>query len=423
MQSLVLWKAPIAALITTGLMAACSPSDEANKDQGVVSRPVKVMVVERAETILRHSYPARILPAQEAVLSFRISGQILDLPIRAAQQVNKGDVIAKLDTRDLLATKAQLESQLKQGQAQLDAMVRGARAEDIAALKAGLAAAQAQLDAARQQVDRSQTLFSKGVITKTQLDQHVTNLKVAEAEMESRKQELAKGEAGSRKEEVDAQKAAISALKAQLLSANNNIDDATLRAPFTGIIASRAVENFANVQAKETIATLQRLNRLDLEFDIPGTDVSRFSNEEEPNVLARLDSLPGRNFEVELVDFNTQADTATQTFRARVSITPPKDATILPGMTGQIFVTKQQPGGDELRVPITAVAATADGQSFVWLVKDGKTVSQRFVTTGKSGGDTVAITKGLKAGETIAVAGLLALQEGMAVKPIAKVGE
>ncbi len=417
------WKRPAVAMIAAAMLAACSPAEEASNADSTIIRPVKALTVSQTESVLRHSYPARVLPAQEAALSFRISGQILELPIRAAQQVSKGDVIAKIDTRDLLASKAQLEGQLQQAQAQLDAMVSGARAEDIASLKAAVAASQAQLEAAQQQVDRSQTLFSKGVITKTQLDQHVTSLKVAEADLESKKQELAKGEAGSRKEEVDAQKAAISALKAQLLSANNNIDDATLRAPFSGIIASRAVENFANVQAKETIATLQRLNRLDLEFDIPGIDVARFAKEDNPEVIARLDSVPGKDFAVKLVDFNTQADTATQTFRARVSIDPPKEVTILPGMTGKIFATQQNPGAGEIRIPIKAVTVTAEGKAFVWLIDASNKVSQRFVTTGKSSDDLVTISEGLKTGETIATAGLQSLQDGMAVKPIAKVGE
>lgn len=405
------------------LLSACGPDVNEAESQAPVIRPVKVLTIKQSEGRGSQTYPARVLPAQEAALSFRISGQILDLSIRAASEVSKGDIIAKLDTRDLETQKLQLESQLQQAQAQLASMTSGARDEDIASLTAGVKASQAQLEAAQQQLERTRTLFDKGLVTKAQLDQHVTGLKVAEADLESRQQELNKGLAGSRVEEVEAQKAAIKALEAQLQAADNNLDDAVLRAPFAGIIANKAVENFANIQAKETIATLQRINRLDLEFDVPGTDVVRFSKETDPVIIAQLDSVPNLRFNATFVEFDTQADTATQTFRARVSIEPPKDFTILPGMTGEIKAIARSRQKPVIRVPLTALASSPDGKAFVWLVGKDNKVSQRSVTTGKATANAVAITEGLDVGETIAVAGLSALQAGMAVKPVAVVGD
>lgn len=405
------------------LLAACGPDNNEAKNGTSVVRPVKALTIKQSEGRGSQTYPARILPAQEAALSFRISGQILEFPIRAALEVAKDDVIARLDTRDLETQKLQLESQLQQAQAQLASMTRGARDEDIASLSATVKASQAQLEAAQQQLERTRTLFDKGLVTKAQLDQHMTSLKVAEADLESRQQELNKGLAGSRVEEVEAQKAAINALEAQLQAANNNLDDAVLRAPFAGIIANTAVENFANIQAKETIATLQRINRLDLEFDVPGTDVVRFSKEGDPVIIAQLDSVPDLRFNATFVEFDTQADTATQTFRARVSIEPPTDFTILPGMTGEIKAIARSRQKPVIRVPLTALSSLPDGKALVWLIGDDNKVAQRAVTTGRATADTVVVSKGLEVGDKIAVAGLSALQEGMTVKPVAVVGD
>ena len=295
-------------------LVSCGPGEQDAETKSDVVRPVKTVKIEQSNLRLVRTYPARVLPAQEAELSFRVSGQIIDLPIFAAKRVEQGELLAKLDTRDLENSKIQLESQLDQAHAQLNAMVQGAREEDIAALEAAIKASEAQRDAAKDQVDRSTTLFQKGVITKAQLDNHQTSLKVAEADLESRQQELIKAEAGSRPEEVDAQKAVIAALEAQYQNAENNLDYASLRAPFSGVIARRDVENFANIQAKEPIATLQRVNRLDLEFDVPGADVARFANRNVPIMKAELDAIKDRVFSASFVDFNTQADTATQTF-------------------------------------------------------------------------------------------------------------
>ena len=67
----------------------------------------------------------------EVELSFRVSGQITDLPIRGATQLSEGDVVARLDPRDFETAIAQLESQRDQSMAQLAALRTGARAEEV----------------------------------------------------------------------------------------------------------------------------------------------------------------------------------------------------------------------------------------------------------------------------------------------------
>ena len=423
LESRILERCTRMSMVAFVSMALVSCGEEqAKQDDEPTVRPIKSMTITRVAQQPSRSYPARVMPAQEVVVSFRVSGQILELPIFAGKEVNQGDVLAKLDMRDLETNKVALESQLEQAQAQLDAMLQGARAEDLASLQASVAAAEAQRDVAQQQVDRTQTLFDRGSATKAKLDSDQGALKVAEAQLESARQELKKGEAGSRKEDLDAQRAAIKALEAQLQNARNNLDYATLRAPFAGIIATRDVENFANIQAKEPVARLQRISRLDLEFDVPGSDVARFSRTNNPVVKAELDALPERVFSAQFVDFNTQADTATQTFRARVSIEPPSDTMILPGMTGTIRFRAREAGEPVILIPFGAVASSSDGSSFVWAIEDGK-VAQRPVSVGETRQSSVVIESGLSDGDKIAIAGLHSLQEGMSVKPINKVGD
>ncbi|MCV6576306.1 MAG: efflux RND transporter periplasmic adaptor subunit [Cohaesibacter sp.] len=410
-------------LLLTGLLSACDQSEDQNKNAQAQIRPVKIFTIAANDAVIRRDYPATVLPAQQADLSFRVSGQIIELPIHAAQQVEKDQIIAKLDTRDLENQIAQLQSQLDQAEANLAAMTSGARPEDVAALQAAQAAAMAKTTAAEQQLERSRTLFKKGVITKAQLDNDTTALTVANAELESRRQELIKGQAGSRPEEISAQEAGIKGLKAQIQAAQNNLADATLRAPFSGVIAKRVLDNFVNVQAKEPVAILQKLDRLDLVLDIPASDVARFSSEKQPQVRATLDALPDQRFEVMLVDFSTQADAATQTFRARVSMKPPQGITILPGMTGRIWVVEKLQGKTTLSIPITALASAPDGSAFVWIVQKDNKVIKRSVTAGEITEAMVEIREGLKLGEVIASAGISALQAGQTVAPVTQIGD
>ena len=270
--------AAASAGLAVGLLAGCEPSGGPEaKSAGPGPRPVRTLVVHATPREVRRVYPAVVLAGQEVELSFRVAGQIVELPIRGALRVEKGDLVAQLDTRDFEAEVARLESQLAQAAAQREVLTSGARAEDVAALEAEVAAARAEVDGAAAEVERTRALVERKVIARAKLDGDLTKLRVAEAALEARRQNLIKGRVGARSEEVAAQEAVIDGLELAISTARANVADAGLRAPFGGIIARRLVENFANVQAKEPIAVLQKLEPLSLSFDVPGPDVSELA--------------------------------------------------------------------------------------------------------------------------------------------------
>jgi RND family efflux transporter MFP subunit len=406
-------------------LVGCGESED-NKNQSNIIRPVKTVIIAATSTSFSRSYPATVLPSQQVDLSFRVSGRIINLPIKSSQNVKKGDVIAQLDIRDFEAEVSRLKSQISQAKAQLSGMTAGARKEDIASLKAKINADVAKVKAARNQFERTQTLFKKGVVTKTKLDQDRANLSVAEADLKTSRQELIKGRAGSRSEEVEAQEASIKGLESQLKTARDNLSDATLKAPFDGTIAKREVENFSNIQAKDTIATLQDLGTLDVTFDVPAPDVTVLA-ENDKNLISfvRLNNIPNKEFEAKLVEFSTKADEATQTYRGRVSFTPPKGMAILSGMAGTIMIRQKETSSlSQINLPLSAIASDPNGKPFVWVVvpKENK-VEKRPVKTGEAAGSNIVVLDGLKIGETVVTAGVSQLQPGMIVRPISKIGD
>lgn len=407
------------------LLSGCSPAEEqadASKTPPP-ARPVKTLVVKSTTSNFERTYSAVISPSQEADLSFRVSGRIIELPIKNGTKIKQGDVIAQLDKRNFEAKITQIESQLAQSNEQMVELKSGARAEDIATLQADVAAAQAQVDAAKSQVSRTEVLFKKKIIAKAKLDQDVTNQRVAEATLEAKQQALIKGQAGARKEELAAQQAVINGIQSQLESAKDDLSDATLRAPFDGIIAVRKVENFSNIQAKEPVAILHNLTMLDAIYSVPAPDVARLATIENLDLNIVLEGIPDRIFKARHKEFSTLADAATQTYRGRVTIEDLGKRVVLPGMTGDLIVSANLDGG-AIMLPLAAVVSSADGKSFVWEVDPtSNKVSKRDVDTGDASGENVIISKGLKGGEIVATVGLSALQDGMVVKPVTVIGE
>ena len=345
------------------LLSACS-KEEVEKD---APRPVRTIVIKTEPTMLRRTYPAVVLPAQQAELSFKVAGRVVELPIRAATQVKEGDAIAQLDKREFEAAVARLESQYK--------------------------AARAQLDKQRKQLERFQQLVDKGTVPRADFEKEQAKFKSDQATADD--------------------------LNTQLSEARADLEETTLRAPFDGIIAERSIENFTNVEANSVVAVLQTLETIDLQYDIPGIDVAIFGQKKDIKIKARLDVAPGREFDAKTVEFSTQADPATQTFRGRASMDYPDDVTVLPGMTGSITGTTELDNQDMLTIPESALAAEPDGSTYVWVVKQPEnSVTRRKVTPLELTGGKISISGDLELGEVVVTAGVSFLREGMIVKPI-----
>ena len=389
------------------------------------TRPAKVFTVQAAATELQREYPAIVFPSREVELSFRVSGRVIELPVRGATQVAEGDVIARLDPRDFESNIEQLESQRDQALAQLDALRSGARTEEIAALEAAVEAAEAQVEQAREQAERTRQLVERNVAAPARLEQDEATLRVAEANLRAQEEQLTIGRTGGREEEIEAAEAALRGLETQIEAARDNLGDTTLKAPFSGIVARRDIENFTNIQAGQTVVLLQALATVDLVFDVPGPDVTTLAAAGPDKITSRVvfDALPDQTFDAEFVEFSTQADAATQTYRGRVAVSLPERTLILPGMVGRVISTAASDGSQILRVPLSAVAPAPDGSPFVWIVDPAnKSVSKREITLGEASGDMVEAVSGVSEGETVVSAGISQLQDGMTIRPVTEIG-
>ena len=386
-------------------------------------RAAKVVTISETATTVSRTYPAVVLPSREIEMTFKVSGQVIELPIRAANQVSAGDVIAQIDTRDFKNQIDQLQSQRDQAVAQLDALKSGARAEEISALEAAVESAQAQVDQTREALERAQELLKRGVTTKAQVEGAQAEARVAEANLRAQQEQLSIGRIGARPQDIAAAEAGLRGIDAQIKVAADNLSDATLKAPFDGIIARRDIENFTNVQAGQSIALLQGLDVVHLAFDIPSPDVTELTRNGPDQISNEVvfDALPDQIFDAEVVEFSVQADSATQTYRGRVAVTVPEGEFILPGMVANV-VTSTAGSVAQVFAPVSAIAAEPSGDTFVWLVDDSGKVSQQAVSLGNAKGDSVAVTQGLDAGDTIVSAGVSQIIDGMTIRPITQVG-
>lgn len=258
--------------------------------------------------------------------------------------------------------------------------------------QAQLDSAQAQADNSRLNFERAQKLVDEGALAPIERDRRKTVFDTADARLRE-------------------------AVKA--------LEDTELRAPFSGVMARKLVQDFANVQAKEVVLVLTDDTHLEIKLAVPERDLTgrrdrsrtldQISAEIKPQVV--VTSMPDRRFPGTLSELASTADPDTRTFEATVTFRPPDGIQVLPGMTARVTIQPSRDRASTIRIPATAAVADDEGKAFVWLVDTAEmTVSRRPVELGPLTGSDATVVSGLEGGEVVVVSGVGQLRDGLKVR-------
>jgi len=225
--------------------------------------------------------------------------------------------------------------------------------------------------------------------------------------------------------DFDRIEAEFKSARAALDSALQDLDYTDLKAPFSGIIAQRYIQQFEEVQAKQSIATLQDVETLEVKFDVPESVIriirpneSGMAGGERIQMEASFDDLPGQSFPLTFKEVATKADANTQTFQVTFSMDQVAQRTILPGMTATVTVDLSEfmDLSTTFAVPVSAVVGDFKLDPRVWVVdSESMTTRAQPVAVGRMTGDTIEVTEGLESGMRIVTAGASFVTEGMQV--------
>lgn len=213
--------------------------------------------------------------------------------------------------------------------------------------------------------------------------------------------------------------------KAALRQAELDLSYATLKAPFSGNIAKRYVQNFEEVQARQPVIALRDLKLLDVKFNVPESLMIRLSeegvDEEAPDVpvYAVFDAAPEKRFWLSFKEAATRADRATQTFEVTYTLPAPDELEVLPGMTTTVGIdlTRYLDSGSIYTIPVASVVADPGLAPRVWVINpDIMTVKAREIEVGMMEGNNIQVLSGLNGGERIVTAGAPFLVDGMKVR-------
>lgn len=322
---------------------ACHPSAHGTetraKAKAVAATPVEVGEAELPNTLL---LTGTLKANQESDVAANATGRVLRTMVERGSYVKSGQPVAQLD-------------------------MRTARLSESEAL-ANMETARTQKAAAQDECARYQRLFEQGAITQQELTRQSTSCKTT------------------------ASSAVAAETRAQL--AAQTLADATVRAPFPGLVAERFVSVGEYVMPSTKVAHIVDIDPLRLEMTIPEQHMGAIH--EGQVVEFQVAAFPDRTFRgaVSYIGPSVRAATRDLVFEATVAN---KDKTLRPGL----FATATVHAGKQQLPIVPKTAVRTDGETArIFAIVDGR-AEERVVQIGPEQGETVAILQGVKKGERV----------------------
>lgn len=371
------WKIALAvvvlvAVVALGLRACGNKAAPADIKQGGQdsARPVPVTVepVTTQDVPVYLSAIGTVTALNTVTVNPQTSGRLMSLEFTEGQPVRKGQVLARIDPRELQAAYDQAAAAKKQNQAQL----------------------QTARDNYARLTDPAYAPY------------------VARTDIDTQKNLVAQYEAG------------VAAADAAMQAASVQLQYTTIISPLDGIAGIRGVDVGNIVNTSSSIVTITQIEPIYVSFSLPAQDLDavRAAQARGEAAVAALDSTDqhviASDGVLEVVD--NQVNTETNTFRLR-ALFPNTNHALWPGQFVNVRLQVAIIRGG-LVVPTQAVQRGPDSD-YVYVVQPDNTARMTNVTTGVEVGAThIVVTKGLKASDRVVTEGQFRLKPGVKVNPL-----
>jgi HlyD family secretion protein len=280
------------------------------------------------------------IEAHESVLSFKVQGRIVDLPVEEGQWVEAGTVLARLDDADFRQQVALDEATLRVREASLQLALAGTRPREIEASQQTLHEAEADLEQRKLDYGRAETLYKRDVISAEQRDLAATALKRSEAATARAQERYELAKEGTRPEEIAIARRNVDLARAALGLSHIRLGYTVLRAPKAGVVLVRNTELGEVMSPGTPVVTLGDLDDVWMRAYISETDLGRIRWGQEATL--KTDTYPGKaykgriSFIASKAEFTpksvqTNKERVTLVFRIKIDVENPKHE-LKPGM-------------------------------------------------------------------------------------------
>ena len=363
---------PISAALVA-LAAGCSRAEQAAQAApeavtGIELRATKLQPI--AEEV---QAPGAVVSAHTAEVAARTMGMVEAVLVREGQAVKAGELLARLDDRELAAHGAAAKS--------AEAGAISARAEAAQ----GLASAKAQAEVIEKTYERFVYLRDQKSVAPQEFDEVESRRRMAQASLAAAADREKQAEAG------------VERARAEARAAETASSYARIAAPFAGIVARRMAETGGMAAPGTTLFVIEDPSRYQLRAQLQAAAAGAART--GTVVRVRLDALGGPDLEGRITEVEGGADPATHTVAVRIEL--PANPAIRSGLFGRAWFRR----GERQAILLPQSALVRRGQlAGVYALDSAGVLRWRVITVGEisATGDAMEVLSGLGAGETIA---------------------
>jgi RND family efflux transporter MFP subunit len=327
-----------------------------------------------------------VVARRMATVSSKVTGKIEEILVEEGMEVEKDQVLARLDPVNLRNSLTMAERELE-------------------ASRRSLAEIEVRLAEARRNLTRNEALVEQQLISQTALDASRAEVKALEARLEASKAQVKVAESGVQIRRTD-------------------FNDLQVRAPFAGVVISKDAQPGEIVSpmsagggfTRTGIATIVDMDSREIEVDVNEAYINRVKPDQR--VEATLDAYPGSPLAAHVINIVPTADRTKATVKVRIAFDE-LDPRILPDMGIKVRFLDDAPeatASEAPRIRVPASAVQMEGEdAYVWVVNDGR-VERRAVTAGPEREGSVEIRAGVRDGDQLVSPLVQGLEDGGKVK-------
>ena len=377
--------------------------------------------VTRTDLQVEITATGTVQPLKTVNLSPKTAGTLVELLVEQGDRVQAGQLLARMDDREIQAQLLQVGGNLAEAEARLAELEAGTRREEVDRAqsqvqqsKARVEENQARLELAQDRFDRNRELLTQGAIalddldaSRTEVDQAAAVLTQSQAQLQESQRQLQQLENGSRPETIAQSKAQVRATQGQKAALMVQLEDTRIRAPFAGIITQRYADpgafvtptTSASSTASATSTSIVALAEgLEILANVPEVDLTQLSINQSVKIVA--DSYPDQEFAgtVRLIAPEAVKEQNVTSFQVRIALLSGFDR-LRSGMNVDTTFL-----GKTLKSAIvapTAAIVTLKGETGLLVPNDRQEPSFRPVVIGITIGDKTEILEGLEPGEKV----------------------
>jgi membrane fusion protein, multidrug efflux system len=392
--------APLVILFAI-LLTGCSGSKQqastnGNNNVQHSAQPVEVSTAQVVERNTRRGIEVvgSLEAEDEVTVSSQLSGNLDEITVDVGTSVQRGQVIARVDNRELKLRVEQAVATLRQAEAKLG--IKPGERFDLQK-QPDVRQARAALERARYDWTAAQNLVDKGDISRQQFDVAQRAFEQAEARYQAAL------------ENVRNLEAQIEEKRAVLALASKEVTDTAIISPISGVVREKLASRGEYLQPGKPVATIVQVNPLRLRLEVPENFAASISRGQA--VTLKVDSFADREFQGHIKRINPSVDEKSRSLVAEAEVA--NSAGLLrPGMFARAQILSKAEGV-ALMVPEKAVVSLA-GVNKVFVV-NGNQASERQVKLGARDGSMVEVIEGVRVGERVITSNTDRLTDGTSV--------